>query len=72
MDALGLFFLLLLALTLLGLAYRMQNASPPRCPRCRLPRAMAEEVARYRRHCPQVAVRACPFDPRRGVYRLRR
>lgn len=70
MDALGPF--LLLALALLGLAYRMRDASPPRCPRCRLPRALAEEVAQYRRFCPHVAVRACPFDPRRGIYRLRR
>ncbi|MFN3179863.1 MAG: hypothetical protein ACK41R_06930 [Thermus sp.] len=28
-------------------------------------------VAQHRRHCPQVAVRACPFDPRRGLYRQR-
>lgn len=70
MEAFGLLFLSGLALLL---AYRLQQASPKtRCPRCHLPKALAEEVARYRRHCPQVAVRACPFDPRRGVYRLRR
>ncbi|WP_243027770.1 hypothetical protein [Thermus albus] len=70
MDALGLLLLLVLVLLL---AYGMR---PPltqaRCPRCHLPKALAEEVARHRRFCPQVAVRACPFDPRKGLWRLRR
>lgn len=70
MEAFGL--LLLLGLALL-LAQRMRQASSrARCPRCHLPKALAEEVARHRRYCPQVAVRACPYDPRKGVWRQRR
>ena len=33
---------------------------------------MAREVKAYRRHCPRVAFRACPYDPRRGLWRQRR
>ncbi|TBH20642.1 hypothetical protein [Thermus thermamylovorans] len=67
MEALAL--LALLAGAALFLARRRR---PPTCPRCGLPRALALEVARHRRFCPQVAFRTCPFDPRKGVYRQRR
>ncbi len=68
----GLFSRALIALA--ALANRRQRRGRPRaaCPTCGLPQALAQEVARYRRYCPQVVVRACPFDPRRGVWRLRR
>ncbi|WP_105316466.1 hypothetical protein [Thermus tenuipuniceus] len=70
MEAFGLLFLSGLVLLL---AYRLRQASPQaRCPRCHLPKALAEEVARHRRFCPHVAFRACPYDPRKGVYRQRR
>ncbi|WP_353300053.1 hypothetical protein [Thermus thermophilus] len=42
------------------------------CPVCGLPKGLAREVRAYRRHCPQVAFRACPYDPRRGLWRQRR
>uniref|UniRef100_A0A7V4A1P3 Uncharacterized protein n=1 Tax=Thermus tengchongensis TaxID=1214928 RepID=A0A7V4A1P3_9DEIN len=64
--------LALLAL-LAGVVYFLaRRRRPPACPRCGLPRALALEVSRHRRFCPQVAFRACPFDPRKGVYRQRR
>ncbi|BDG15716.1 hypothetical protein TbrSNM41_04500 [Thermus brockianus] len=59
-------------LGLLLLAYLLWPRRPACCPRCGLPRGLAEEVRRYRRFCPHVAFRACPFDPRKGTYRLRR
>ncbi|MDT7909921.1 hypothetical protein [Thermus sp.] len=55
---------------LLRLFQRTRRPGP--CPVCGLPRPLAEEVRRYRRFCPHVAFRACPFDPRKGLYRLRR
>lgn len=67
MEAAGLFALLA------ALVYTLvRRRRPLACPRCGLPRALALEVARHRRFCPQVAFRACPFDPRKGVYRQRR
>ncbi|AEV15747.1 MAG: hypothetical protein NZ846_10015 [Thermus sp.] len=68
MEPLALFGLALL----LYLLYLLRPKPPARCPRCGLPRALAEEVRRHRRFCPHLAFRACPFDPRKGVYRLRR
>ncbi|WP_420918349.1 hypothetical protein [Thermus arciformis] len=58
---------------LAGAAYLLWRGRAPRgCPRCGLPRALALEVLRHRRFCLHVAFRACPFDPRRGLYRQRR
>jgi hypothetical protein len=48
------------------------RAGKPSCPVCGLPRLLAEEVARGRRHCPRLGWGRCPFDPRRGVWRQRR
>ncbi|GAB5603573.1 hypothetical protein FJNA_20990 [Thermus sp. FJN-A] len=60
-------------LLLAGAAYLLlRRRQAPTCPRCGLPRALALEVSRHRRFCPHVAFRACPFDPRRGLYRQRR
>jgi|UPI0003771B32 hypothetical protein len=70
LDGMEVLFLLLLGG--LGLWLLWPKRAARACPRCGLPRALAEEVARHRRHCPHVAFRACPFDPRKGVYRLRR
>uniref|UniRef100_A0A7C2GJJ7 Uncharacterized protein n=1 Tax=Thermus islandicus TaxID=540988 RepID=A0A7C2GJJ7_9DEIN len=63
---------LILLLALLPLPFLLRRRSARACPACGLPRALAAQVARYQRFCPRVAVRACPFDPRRGVYRQRR
>ncbi|MEZ0346889.1 MAG: hypothetical protein ABWJ90_00040 [Thermus sp.] len=62
----------LLVLFGLLLAYRLWPRRPAACPACGLPRGLAEEVRRHGRFCPHVASRAFPFDPRKGVYRLRR
>ncbi|WP_022798640.1 hypothetical protein [Thermus islandicus] len=64
--------LLLFFLALLPVPFLLRRRSARACPACGLPLALAAQVARYRRFCPHVAARACPFDPRRGVYRQRR
>ncbi|WP_038057774.1 hypothetical protein [Thermus amyloliquefaciens] len=67
MEALALF-----ALLAGGAYFLARRRRPAACPQCGLPRALALEVARHRRFCPHVAFRACPYDPRKGVYRQRR
>ena len=43
-----------------------------RCPVCGMPEALALQVKEGKRHCPHVGWGKCPYDPRRGLYRLRR
>ncbi|WP_041436222.1 hypothetical protein [Thermus oshimai] len=66
-----LFFLALLVFLVLFLLRGLGRPNPP-CPACGMPRSLAEEVRLGCRHCPRVAFRACPFDPRKGLWRQRR
>lgn len=43
-----------------------------KCPVCGMPGKLAMQVKKGKRHCPHVALGKCPYDPRKGVYRLRR
>ncbi|RTI13104.1 hypothetical protein CSW27_09110 [Thermus scotoductus] len=68
---------LLILLLVIGLAWTLRkrsslSPSPLRCSRCGMPHRLALQVKEYKRHCPYVAYGQCPYDPRRGIYRLRR